>query len=94
MKTINRRSLNHDLARVLDAVIETKEPIRVEGRDGRAVVISPDTEPESEWDRWNRLGLIRPAQGKIDAKFWAEWRALPKPDIDSDRLLAEMAQDY
>jgi PHD/YefM family antitoxin component YafN of YafNO toxin-antitoxin module len=94
VRTINRRRLNHDLARVLDAVIETREPIRVEGRDGRAVVISPDTEKESEWDRWNRLGLIRPAQSKPDTAFWARWKGRPTPDVDSDWLLAEMAEDH
>lgn len=93
MKTINRRSLNQHLASVLDEVIETQEPIRVEGRDGRAVVISPDVTTETPWERWHRLGLIRPARGKLDAAFWERWDRRPKPDFDPKWLLAEMEED-
>jgi len=90
MKTINRRTFSHELSTVLDQVIETGEPVRVAGRDGRAVVVSPDTEKESEWDRINRLGLIEPAKEKMDKEFWEEWRQRPKANYDSDWLLAEM----
>jgi len=92
MKTINRRTFSHDLATVLDQVIETGRPIRVAGRDGKAVIVSPDTQKESEWDRINRLGLIEPAKGKCDQKFWEEWHRRPRISVDSNWLLAEMEE--
>jgi len=95
VKTINRRQLSHELARVLDEVIETREPVRVAGRDGNAVVIAPDEAPkETEWERINRLGLIQKAKGKFDAEFWERWNKLPAIDVDADWLLAEMESDY
>jgi hypothetical protein len=94
VKTINRRQFSHELSAVLDRVIETKESIRVQGRDGRAVIVEADVEEESEWDRMNRLGLIQPAKGKMDAAFWEEWNKLPRINVDSDWLLAEMAEDH
>jgi len=94
MKTINRRRLSHELAQVLDEVIETREPVRVAGRDGRAVVIQPDAPEETTFERWQRLGLIQKAKGKFDAEFWEHWNSLPPIDVDPDWLLAEMASDY
>lgn len=94
MKTINRRQLNHGLAQVLDEVLETHEPVRVEGRDGRAVVISAETKTETPWERWNRLGLIEPAKSlQTEEEFWADWAKRPPANYDSDWLLAEMAED-
>ncbi|MCL2594421.1 MAG: hypothetical protein FWD83_02690 [Promicromonosporaceae bacterium] len=88
VKTINRRTLNQSLASVLDAVLDTGEPVRVEGRDGRAVVIDRAPE-ETTWERWNRTGAIRWGK-QMSAE---EWAAIPKVEgVDSDWLLAEMEE--
>jgi hypothetical protein len=90
VKTINRRTLNHSLASVLDAVIETREPIRVEGRDGRAVIIEPEPErEETPWERWNRLGtIIKGRQSPIE-----EWDSLRGAEgVSSDWILKEMEE--
>jgi antitoxin (DNA-binding transcriptional repressor) of toxin-antitoxin stability system len=90
VKTINRRTLNHTLASVLDSVLETGEPVRVESRDGRAVVIGPAPErEETPWERWNRLGLIR----KATPMSAEEWAAIPKVEgVSADWLLKEMEE--
>ncbi|MDR0481969.1 MAG: hypothetical protein LBH13_02235 [Cellulomonadaceae bacterium] len=73
MKTINRRTLNQTLASVLDSVLDTGEPVRVEGRDGRAVMIER-AKAETTWERWQREGKIRPGRQTSAA----EWRSRPK----------------
>lgn len=64
MRTINRRTLAHETARVLDAVLDTGEPVEVVGRDGRAVVILP--RPQSALERWEAQGLIEHATLSVD----------------------------
>lgn len=88
MKTINRRTLNQQLASVLDGVLDTGEPVKVEGRDGRAVVIERAPE-ETAWERWVRTGaIIEGKQGTPE-----EW--LTRPTVEgasSDWLLAELEE--
>lgn len=56
---INRRDLNHGLARVLDQVIATGEPVEIMTRNGPSLLIS--LKPETTIERWEREGLIRGA---------------------------------
>ena len=70
VKTINRRTLHHNLAQVLDEVVDTAEPVRVESREGRAVVISKD-DNESTWDRWVRTGVIIPGK-QTSPRSWTK----------------------
>ena len=88
MKTINRRTLNQSLASVLDGVLDPGEPVRVEGRDGRAVVIER-APAETPYERWVRTGAIRYGRQCTPE----EWAAISKVEgVDSDWLLAEMEE--
>ena len=91
MKTINRRTLNQTLASVLDSVLDSGEPVRVQGRDGRAVEISRAPEPATTYDEWKRTRLVRPGR-QSSAE---EWAAMPRIEgLSADWLLAEMEQDW
>lgn len=94
METINRRQLNQNLSHVLDKVIETGEPIQVQGRDGRAVLISPAKDEESEWDRLNRLGLIERSPNKMtDEEFEDFILSMPAhPEIDYDAVMESIGR--
>jgi hypothetical protein len=90
MRTINRRTFNQQLASVLDSVLETGQPVRVEGRDGRAVVVGPAPQ-ESAWVRWQRTGAIRKGRQSSTKEF----AAIPRiKGVDADWLIAEMAQEW
>ncbi len=59
MKSINRRELNQRSGQILNEVLDSGEPVRVVGRDGRAIVIAPDTSAsESVYEQWARAGMI------------------------------------
>jgi hypothetical protein len=56
VRTISRRELNHQLAKVLDQVIDTGEPVEVVTRGGRPLVIS--RKAETKFEAWVRQGLV------------------------------------
>jgi antitoxin (DNA-binding transcriptional repressor) of toxin-antitoxin stability system len=86
MRTINRRTLAHETASVLDQVLETGEPVEVVGRDGRAVVIMP--RPESLLARWEAQGLVQKASVDLEA-----FDRLGAVDTDTDwkQVVAEVS---
>ena len=95
METINRRTLNHNLGKILDTVLETGEPIRVEGRDGRAVTISAAPKTETTWERWVRTGQVKIGPPEPHEQWRARWDSYRKLDgVDADWLIAEMAEDH
>ncbi len=91
MDTINRREFNHHVGRVLDRVLATGEPIRVEGRDGRAVVVSPADGTTTVFEQWERSGLIQEASG--DPDFLLTAPATAAGDTHVEALLAAMEED-
>jgi hypothetical protein len=66
VRTINRRDLNQRSGQILDEVLASGEPVRVVGRDGRAVLITAD--PEGVYERWKAAGLVRPATRRPEAE--------------------------
>ena len=81
MKTISRRELNQRSGRILDEVLATGEPVEVVTRGVGSVVIS--RRPESQYEEWVRLGLVRPSTARLD-------RA---PRTSSPRSVDEMRRD-
>jgi hypothetical protein len=89
VKTINRRAFNHNLAAFTNQVIETGEPIRVRSDvDGRSFIVIPDA--ESDWERWERLGLIE--DQSVPPTRFADLPSLT--GVSSDELIADLAGDW
>lgn len=69
MKSVTRRHLNHNLARVLDEVLATGESVEIVTRGGRPLVLS--VKAESLYEGWVRQGLVTevvPDMTVIDSK--------------------------
>ena len=62
MKTVTRRQLSHDSARILDEVLATGEPVEVVTRGRASVIIAP--KPVSVYDQWKAQGLVKKATAR------------------------------
>jgi hypothetical protein len=81
MRSVTRRELSHDSARILDYVLATGEPVEVITRGRQSVVIAP--KPESLYEQWRAQGLVKPATGSL----------LGLPRAHSPRTVAEILAD-
>ncbi len=59
MRTINRRELNQQSGKIIDAVLDSGEPVEVTTRGRGSVIIAP--KPNSLLQYWEAQGLVKPA---------------------------------
>lgn len=92
MKTVNRRTFNQEVSRILNHVIETGEAVKVVGRDGRAVLVSPAPAEETKQERWDRL--VRTGQVQLRQHDPDTLESLPvMSGVDVDAVMAELAEE-
>ncbi|WP_459984925.1 hypothetical protein [Nocardioides sp. AN3] len=92
MRTINRRTFNQEVSRVVNQVIETGEAVKVVGRDGRAVLVSPAPVEETKQERWDRL--VRSGQIELKQHDPEALARLPvMRGVDLDAVMADMEED-
>lgn len=92
MKTVNRRTFNQEVSRILNHVIETGEAVKVVSRDGRAVLVSPAPAEESKQERWDRL--VRTGQVQLRRHAPDTLERLPvMSGVDVDAVMAALADE-
>lgn len=63
MRTVTRRELSHDSARILDEVLATGEPVEVTTKGRPSLLIYP--KPASLYEQWESQGLIKRGEGRL-----------------------------
>ena len=92
MKTVNRRTFNQQVSRIVNQVIETCEAVKVVGRDGKAVLVSPAPAEETKQERWDRLA--RTGQTQLKQHDPGALEKLPvMSGVDADAVMAELEED-
>jgi antitoxin (DNA-binding transcriptional repressor) of toxin-antitoxin stability system len=64
MRTISRRELAHNLAKTLDEVAATGEPVEIVTRNGTPLLIS--VAHESTYERWLRENLVGGTEATVE----------------------------
>ncbi len=59
MQKVNRRELNQRSGKIIDAVLDTGEPVEVTTRGRGSVIIT--RRPTSLLEQWEAQGLVKPA---------------------------------
>jgi len=92
MKTVNRRTFNQEVSRIVNQVIETGEAVKVVGRDGKAVLVSPAPAEETKQERWDRLA--RTGQIQLKQLDPGALEKLPvMSGVDVDTVMADLEED-
>lgn len=92
MKTVDRRTFNQEVSRIVNHVIETGEAVKVVDRDGRAVLVSPAPAEETKQERWDRLA--RTGQIQLKQHDPGAREKLPvMSGVGVDFVMAELEED-